>query len=237
VGFKEFVAPGEQTPLVLNIPTLRKPDGKSAVRSVDLYFVAHGNWKTATSQAFLEGLSTSAKKDAKDDKAKSADANALVKTHTLTADELAKRKIEPAKGEGLEEQFVHSSLELFDRVALSVTQRGVLTRGENSVAVAQKIDPRFTNDREFPNQWRPIATEGEKVELGKPQPYLSAASYGKATVLAEPAGAIFFEFHMIFEEPEGWFGGVNLIRSKLPIGVQDQVRTFRRKLAAASAGQ
>jgi hypothetical protein len=39
---------------------------------------------------------------------------------------------------------------------------------------------------------------------------------------------------MIFDEPNGWFGGANLLRSKLPLVIQDEVRNFRRRLAAAS---
>lgn len=218
---KDFLAP-----FILNIRTLKQPDEKSkfAVRSIDLWFVAHGDWKTATSQEFLEGLWRSAKAQASDPTAS--------KSVTLTEADLAKRKLQPQKG--LEERWVFSSLNLFDQVQVSATQESVLNRRLDSVLIAQKIDPRFVKDPEFPDQWRPITTSaGGKVELGPPQPNTAAGSYGKAGPLAAPAGAILFEFHMVFEEPEAWFGGVNLIRSKLPLAVQDQIRTFRRKLAAA----
>ena len=40
------------------------------------------------------------------------------------------------------------------------------------------------------------------------------------------------ECHIVFAEPEAWFGGKNLLRSKLPLAVQDEdVRSSRRKLA------
>ena len=48
---------------------------------------------------------------------------------------------------------------------------------------------------------------------------------------------MFIECHMIFDEPRGWFGGANLLRSKLPLAVQEEVRNFRRRLSAASQGK
>ena len=53
--------------------------------------------------------------------------------------------------------------------------------------------------------------------------------YFKITKLAEPAGALFVEQHIVFAEPTGWFDGNNLLRSKLPIAVQDNVRTMRKE--------
>ena len=56
-----------------------------------------------------------------------------------------------------------------------------------------------------------------------------AGMYFKITKLAAPEGALFIEQHVMFAEPAGWFGGANLLRSKLPIAVQDNVRTMRRE--------
>ena len=36
---------------------------------------------------------------------------------------------------------------------------------------------------------------------------------------------------ILFDEPVGWFNGANLLRSKLPIVVQEGVRKFRPQLA------
>ena len=55
--------------------------------------------------------------------------------------------------------------------------------------------------------------------------------YMKASRLAQPSGAVLVEYHLVFEEPQGWFGGSNLLRSKLPLVCQDGVRKFRRRMA------
>ena len=54
------------------------------------------------------------------------------------------------------------------------------------------------------------------------------------TELIEPQGALFVEYHLVFDEPKAWFGGANLLRSKLPLMVQDNIRKFRRELTKDS---
>ena len=104
------------------------------------------------------------------------------------------------------------------------------------ILVEARIDGRFAKDAEYPNQWRPILRDAAaNISLGQPQPYSGAGAYVKITRLAEPAEAIFVEGHIVFEEPYGWFEGVNLIKQKIPVMVQEKVRTFRRKLALATA--
>ena len=65
--------------------------------------------------------------------------------------------------------------------------------------------------------------------MGPPQPYGGAGMYLKITKLHEPAGALFVEQHIVFAEPTGWFDGANLLRSKLPLVVQSNVRDMRRE--------
>ncbi len=52
------------------------------------------------------------------------------------------------------------------------------------------------------------------------------------TRLARPEGALFFEMHVVIHEPEAWFGGPNLLRSKMPLVIQENVRNLRRRLKA-----
>src|SRR5205814_1186239 len=95
---------------------------------------------------------------------------------------------------------------------------------------------RFGDDPEFPNRWRPISRDDDgKPVLGEAHPYGGAGAYIKITRLAEPAGALFVEYHLVFTEPKGWFGGANLLRSKVPILTQSEVRAFRRELGKAKS--
>jgi len=121
---------------------------------------------------------------------------------------------------------------LFDRVSVSGTMHAMLTRSSDSVVLAAISDPRFAMDAKFPNTLRPIRRdESGQISTGSAQPYSGAAWYCKATRLAKPAGAVLIEYHLVFDEPMAWFNGANLLRSKLPLLVQDGVRKFRRRFA------
>jgi hypothetical protein len=70
--------------------------------------------------------------------------------------------------------------------------------------------------------------------LGSPTTYVSAGGYLKATKLAQPNGALLVEYHLVYDEPAGWFDGKNLLRPKLNTKAEDDVRLFRRKVRDAS---
>ena len=149
----------------------------------------------------------------------------------LTKEQLGKRGIRFA--DGTPEAYRHVEFDFLGKVHLRATVRVVWTRTNQSVLVAAEVDPRFLDDPEFPNQWQPVVREGGTRKLGEAKPWGGAGFYMKITKLAEPAGAVFVEQHIIFAEPTGWFDGANLLRSKLPLVVQNSVRTTRREWAEA----
>ena len=100
--------------------------------------------------------------------------------------------------------------------------------------IAAIIDPRFSKSAAHPNHWQAVdRNERGESKLGPPQPYESAGLYAKVTRMKEPAGALFIEYHHTFCEPEAWFSGTALLRSKLPMVIQDAVRKLRRRLVEA----
>ena len=74
---------------------------------------------------------------------------------------MAHRDLKAADRDGYEERFVYSTFSLFDQVQLSTTRRAVLVRGKDSILVAGKIDRRFDNDPDYPNQWRPLVRDSQ----------------------------------------------------------------------------
>jgi len=216
-------------PFVLNIRTVETTNPKAPARLIDLWFFAQGDWKTLNSNDFLEGLFKAGER--------SASANRrLSQSGGLTPEELAKRSIPaPRVGPAYEERYFYGMANFFDRVEVRSTRFSVFNRHRESLVLAAKIDPRFTSDRDHPNQWRSLVRQEDGSLLpGPPHPYTESSFYVKATQLIEPAGTIFIEYHMVFEEPFGWFEGANLLASKLPLLAQDEVRNFRRKLMNAS---
>ena len=196
---------------------------------MDFYFVAFGDFKVLTSDKFLDTLLKTGQGSPEKRRATGG---------YFTETELGFRKINLTHAPGVEEGVYFTTANLLDRVKLSATRYATITRSPGWIIAAGRVDPRFDHDPQHPNQWREITTdENGESHLGSPHPYDNAGFYLKATQLAQPAGAIFIEYHLVFDEPLGWFGGVNLLRSKLPLAIQNQVRELRRKLAAASGRQ
>jgi hypothetical protein len=214
--YDEFTRKAVVAPQVLKIGDTKPADPTAPGRTVDVWFVAHGDFKLLEDDKFLEKLTGTNK-------------GGGGKTVPLTPADLAKRTITIPKANQNREAYGHVEFDFLEKVRLEATGHAMWSRNAESAVAAAEIDPRFLNDAEFPNRWRSITKEAGAVKVGEPHPWTGAAVYLKVTKLQEPAGALFIEQHIIYSEPAGWFGGANLLGSKLPIAVQDNVRTIRRE--------
>ena len=187
-------------------------------RGVDIWFVAHGNLELLTSKN-LQGQFGGGKN----------------RVTLLSEADLTKRGIKVKAEADLEETYLHTVASILDRVQVSATNHGMVSRSKESIVLATRLDPRFVKDADFPNQWRSLTLKDDQEVLGPPQPYDGAGMYIKLTRLHEPAGAIFIEVHQVFVEPKKWFDAPNMLKSKLPIVIQAEVRAFRKDLAKLKA--
>lgn len=216
-SYDEFTRKSVVAPQLLKIRDVAGGDPKAPVRGVDVWFVAYGDFKLLDDDKFLDKLTSGNK-------------GAGGRGEPLTKEELAKRGITLKPGDEKREGYGHFEFDFLEKVRLSGTGHAMWSRNSESVVAAAEIDPRFLNDKDYPNRWRSITKAGGQVKIGDPHPWSGATMYFKITKLAQPAGAMFIEQHVIFAEPTGWFDGANLLRSKLPIAVQDNVRTMRKEL-------
>src|SRR5262245_41234649 len=211
--YNEFIRNSVVAPQLMKIRDIKGGDPKAPVRGVGVWFVVHGDFKRLDDEKFLDQLVNAGKSEGKG--------------KSLTKEDLAKRKItlKDEKHEG----YGHIEFDFLEKVRLSATGHVFWTKNNESVVVAAEISPAFQDDAEFPNRWRSITKDGGQVKVGPPNPWHGAAMYLKITKLADPAGALFIEQHIIFVEPQGWFDGANLLRSKLPPAVQMNVRNMRKE--------
>jgi hypothetical protein len=209
-SYEDFVRKSAVTPTRLRMRDVTPADPKAPACGVDVWFVAYDD-------KFVGWLASAAK--------------GMGIGKPLTKEHLEKRGIRSA--DGASEAYGHVEFDVLGKFHLRATVRVVWTRTKESVLVAAEVDPRFLDDPEFPNQWQPVVREGGTRKLGEAKPWGGAGFYMKITKLAEPAGAVFVEQHIIFAEPTGWFDGSNLLRSKLPLVVQSSIRTTRREWANA----
>jgi hypothetical protein len=212
-------------PLILKITGDEQAAQQRTLRRVDFWFVAYGKLDKIADQSFWKSVRSSLD-DREDDEFSST------QTAILSADQLHARRISDRD----DERHLWADLTLCNRVRVSATMQAEQTRSAESITLAAAIDPRFADDKEFPNRWWSMTRDDAgHLQQGGPHPYRTAGWYYKATELHEPEGAIFIEYHILYDEPHGWFDGANLICSKLPLVVQDAVRKFRRQLARGSA--
>ena len=215
-GYDEFTRKSVVAPQLMKIRDIAGGDPKAPARGVDVWFVAYGDAKLLDDDKFLDKLT-------------SANKGSGGKGGPLTKVELGKRNITLKPEDEKREGYGHFEFDFLEKVRLGGAGHAMWSRNGESVVASAEIDPRFLNDKDYPNQWRSITKPGGQVKAGDANPWSGAAMYFKITKLAEPAGALFVEQHIVFAEPTGWFDGANLLRSKLPVAVQENVRTMRKE--------
>lgn len=218
-GYDRFVRKSNVSPHVYEYREIDDSNAEYLVYGVDVCFVAYGKLDTITKldpkQFFnLAGNNQDAKVD------------------VLDEDALAAHDIKLAENDQLRERFEHAAYPLFDKVFIEATNQANLTVADESFVRATRLDGRFADSDDFPNRWRKMTITGTgKTEYGEPHVFRGTGMYLKITELIEPEGALFVEYHTVSVEPEAWFNGAPLIRSKLGILLQREVRKFRHTLS------
>jgi hypothetical protein len=199
----------------------------ATVRQADIWFAVHGDLKK------VDPAREAARTDQKDVEV----ANMWFQTRLLKADELRAGGLTPAdSGTDKNAWYAHIHAKLLDRIDFEVTNRIVPSESSESVVIASATDPSFANAGPLSNGWKSLAAPGgSQSGAAARQPYSGGISYAKISRLAFQPTALFVEMHVAFVEPDGWFQGAPILRSKFSVAAQDQIRTLRRELAKKRA--
>lgn len=154
--------------------------------------------------------------------------NMRFQLHILTTDEAGKTSAPPASDY---EWLSHAVGRLLDRIAVESTDRISVSRSDDSLILASRTDPTFGPDGVHPNRWSTVTMKAGGDVVGPPQPYAGGVGYMKLTRLRGQDKALLVEAHFAFAEPTAWFDGAPILRSKLGLIAQDQVRRLRRELS------
>ncbi|QDT12409.1 hypothetical protein [Planctomycetes bacterium K23_9] len=212
--WKRFSRKSVVAPLSIDLEYLKNSEGERMGHRVHLAFVVHASLETLKDQDLMKQMF------AGESKPEDAD---TVESEKITVDELSQRGIAPDD----KTSFSVIQFPLLDKV----TVKGVLqiqqTTKDDTIVLAVKVDPRFSTR----NAWAPISEKGDPDW----RPYQGAAGYLSVTRLSETDGtglsnACFIESRFIIYEPTDWFRGSNLLRSKIPLLLQESARKLRRKL-------
>lgn len=201
-------------PFRLERTTIKDSEGQRVGHQVDLWFIAYGALDTIGEQGMFAELIESDRSDGG-----SGDA--------VPDPQLTKRGLKtvnpPDHRASL--NYYRFQVPVLDRVLVEGVARTQTKASEESHLASVTLEAAFDGDETFANRWRPAKTDG-----AEPIAYSGYGAYAKATRLKGFPDAILIECHGIVHEPEGWFGGANLLGSKLPIAIQNSVRSFRRTL-------
>lgn len=214
-----FLRDSVTAPFILKTRDVKAPG--STVRVGDLWFAVRGDLDEVDLKQVL----------GKADAATVEAGNMRFTTRVLADQDLTDAKVgrlPPAAGR--DEWYTHASGRLLDRIGVEVTNQVVATRTADSLTVASTTSPAFTAEGGFPNRWATISRAGDTEAAGPAQPYGGGVSYAKITRLAAQPGTLLVEAHFAFVEPDPWFAGNPILRSKLGLICQDQVRQLRREI-------
>ena len=156
--------------------------------------------------------------------------NMRFESRLLTEEELQQLGRSSQEGQTRSRWYAQLQGRLLDRIAVQATDETVATRTDDSLVIASRTDPSFDRDGKLANRWQTIKRDGR---AGEGHQYVGGMSYAKVSRLKEPEGMLLVEFHGAFSEPEAWFQGAPILRSKFAPIAQDQIRKLRRELLKA----
>ena len=226
-------------PISVNTDSIKSEAGERIGHFIDVAFVVHQTIEEIRQSEALEDFKrqddpTQTIELSDDQNADDFEKN---RTRALTDEELKSFEVD-ATDEF--ETLGYLQLPILNQVVVrgvARTRRSVWSeeQADAPVILTWLIDSRFRSDSptedSIANQWRPIerSATGEKY-LGSPRPYAGLGGYVAITPVPGTPEASLVQIRFVLHEPQDWFSGRNLLRSKLPILVQDRVRNLRREL-------
>lgn len=241
----ELLRPSVVAPhaLSINRETLDPPN--ASLQRVRVVFALRGTLEDLAEDEFLDRLLAASTEDEPRKKASGASADQdqageteTGQSRTLTDAELASAGIDmttlpvrsasdpPATG-GEAYRLVRG--ELFSKVRIAGVIHSQWTRDEDTILMALRFDDRFANQPALRSTWerleRDEAGQARVVERGD---WVGGGAYVQLTRWRDDPQLLICEAELSWIEPKAWFGGANLIGSKLPPAIQAQVREIRR---------
>jgi hypothetical protein len=201
-------------PYILKVRDAKTTD--SIIRSIDLWFVVRADLSKLDPVKLISQA---------DERAVEV-GNMRFEQRMLSADDLKPRnRVARLEGDA-PHWFVQLKSRLLDRIAFEAVDEAMATRTDDSMIIAAQIDPAFNAPGEPSNHWKNLA------ENGPANPFQGSVSYAKISKLnwKDAPDALLVELHAAFAEPEAWFQGAPILRSKFAPVAQDQVRRLRREL-------
>jgi len=248
---EELLRPSAVAPYLLDIDRDSPGSATSSLRRARVVFALHGELETLADERFLERLLgdvATLGEPGSEETSQAEGAGQGGSARALTDAELAAAGIpsrsavgadaevspKPSgdasdRGERRGESYRWFQAELFSRVRISGVVHSYWTRDDDSILWAVRTDERFSSQPDLQPAWermeRQAAGDLKVVERGD---WAGGGAYLRISRWAADPKVLICEAELAWVEPRAWFGGSNLIASKLPPAIQSQVREIRR---------
>jgi hypothetical protein len=222
-ALQELLRNSVTAPQILKLRDEKAPDG-TVIRIAELWFAVH---------AQLEEIDTS-QVGGRAAETKPVEAGNMRFSSRLIPDDDLKKKGITASDPKLE-WYVHAIGDLLDRIHVEATDHVRATRSDRSWVFASRTDTRFDDDMQYPNQWTELERSGQPKASAAPKRFAGGASTTRISRMVSLPGVLLVEGRFAFAEPRAWFDGAPILRSKIALVAQDQIRRLRRELAQRKA--
>ncbi len=239
-----FARDAVTAPVVVDIDTIDDPSGERLGLRVHSAFVAYTTLETLGDRDLMEETfgpapvhSTEDNSALRDDE-KGGDVKRDVEDDTvrvvmreLPAAELIQLGFAKQAEQG-QASFAYIELPLLNKVLLRGVIRIEKHERADAVEFAWRLDPSFNPDKKYASRWTRLERDavGKLIE-GDSFPYTGCGGWMGVYEIDPEKKQLLVESQLLLREPTDWFAGSNFLRSKLPLSLQENARTFRRKIA------
>lgn len=124
------------------------------------------------------------------------------------------------------EKTIYLELPLLEKVQIQCVVRIERTELPDGWRYAWHIDPSLQKMAPYRTGWRFLRSDSLEPDM---HPYVGCLGYVQVLSLKGIPNAVLIESTTAMLESPEWFAASNQLRSKLPIAIQESVRSFRKK--------
>ncbi len=220
LGWKRFSRNSVSAPISIELKYLKAANGQRIGHDVHVAFILHTSLDRLKDETLMKELFG---------EPEDPEAAEDFQSSELTATQLGELGVTAQP----ERSYGSIQMPILKRVIVRGVIEAQQLEADDRIIFAWRFDPQFSEAKSLRNTWTAVnRDDAGKKSLGAPKPYGGTGGYLIVSQLPEVAGACLVESHMVIHEPADWFSSSNQLRSKMPIMIQESVRSLRRKLTS-----
>ena len=222
-GWKRFSRNSAVAPIKIDLDYIKDDNGNRLGHQIHIAFVVHASMQTLRDKDLMKQMFGDPKR-AKESRPDGGGAE-------VSAGRLKELGIDANE----ESKFYEVEFPLLDKVLAKGVLHVEQANSDDAFELVFHLDERFNEGAEPQNAWATIKKNEPDSKrrftlTSRWKPYGGAGGYISVQPVPDIEGACLMEARIVMHEPSDWFNSSTLLRSKLPLLMQEGVRSFRRKL-------